>query len=134
MITLAKHFHTRIIVNQQRYEWLQCMDGVDIDLFSVNESEGWIEVARRNTTHNSSKIVTIQLTGWANIQNYVTTDNMNYLVPYSLHSNYLELEYFVRGVQPAVLKTVVSNEHAKSEKVNRISQYSSYMITISHLK
>lgn len=62
---------------------------------------------------------------------------MNFLklqiVPYSLHSNFEEIEKFVRSVCPGVLKCVVKH-HGKSEKINKIREYSSYVITLQHLK
>lgn len=55
------------------------------------------------------------------------------LLPYSLHSNFEELELFVRSIYPSVLNTVVRNT-AKGEKINNISQFSAFMITLMNLK
>ena len=35
---------------------------------------------------------------------HTNPDKTNYIVPYSLHSNYKEMEIFVRAVCPAILK------------------------------
>jgi hypothetical protein len=54
-------------------------------------------------------------------------------VPYSLHSNFVEIEKFVRSICPGILKCVVK-AHGKSEKINRIREFSSYVATLQHLK
>lgn len=55
------------------------------------------------------------------------------VVAYSLHSNFEELELFMRSIYPGVLKTVVKNKNT-AEKINNISQFSAYMTTLMHLK
>lgn len=59
-------------------------------------------------------------------------DPKNYIIPYSLHSNFEELELFVRSIQPGVLNTVVRNT-SKAEKMNNIFKLSSLMMTLTHI-
>lgn len=50
-----------------------------------------------------------------------------------MHSNFNELEQFVRSIMPGALKCVVRHQ-GKSEKVRTIHEFSSYMITLQNLK
>ena len=34
-------------------------------------------------------------------------DGINYIVPYSLHSNFKEMEIFIRMIQPCILRKIV---------------------------
>ncbi|KAL4433126.1 hypothetical protein ABPG74_010821 [Tetrahymena malaccensis] len=137
LVFLSKHYETLIVVNEQRYQSILCMD-IPYQLFTTNRDQGWIEIIRKNEKHERMEskneyCVSITCTGWANIQGYITKDDRNYLLPYSLHSNFEELELFVRSIYPSVLNTVVRNQ-AKGEKINNITQFSAYMVTLMNLK
>lgn len=54
-------------------------------------------------------------------------------MPYSCHSNFVEIEKFVRSICPGVLKCVVRH-WGGSEKIYKLREFSSYMITLQHLK
>ncbi|KAL4481424.1 hypothetical protein ABPG72_010577 [Tetrahymena utriculariae] len=137
LVFLSKHYETLIVVNEQRYQSILCMD-IPFQLFTTNRDQGWIEIIRKNEKQERMEskneyCVSITCTGWANIQGYITKDEKNYLLPYSLHSNFEELELFVRSIYPSVLNTVVRNQ-AKGEKINNITQFSAYMVTLMNLK
>ena len=54
-------------------------------------------------------------------------------MPYSLHSNFEEMETFVRSIHPSKIRCVVKNTNT-SQKINNITQFGGYMNTIMHLK
>ena len=54
-------------------------------------------------------------------------------MPYSLHSNFVELDSFVKAVQPSIIRPIVKNKHKKPEKIYNIRGFSSYMNTGLHL-
>lgn len=79
--------------------------------FTTNRDEGWIEIIRKGDRNerlrNDPNAIAITATGWANCSRYISPDDKNYIVPYSLHSNYEEIELFVMSICPGILRPVV---------------------------
>jgi hypothetical protein len=65
--------------------------------------------------------------------NYESPDGLSYVIPYSLHSNFAEIEMFVRSIQPAILNKVVPHG-ATGKTVGNIRHFSSYMTSLMYLK
>lgn len=82
----------------------------------------------------NNKYIKITPTGWANIKEYISVVEGEYIVPYSSHSNYKEIEMFVNSLRPAVLKCVVRENRSNYQKVNNVKQFNSYMFTLQSLK
>lgn len=57
-----------------------------------------------------------------------------YIVPYSSHSNYKEIEMFVNSLRPAILKCVVREHRSNYQKINNVKQFNSYMFTLQSLR
>lgn len=58
-----------------------------------------------------------------------------YIVPYSSHSNFKEIELFVASLRPAVLKCVVRENRSNYQKLGNIKQqFNTYMFTLQSLK
>ncbi|EGR29145.1 hypothetical protein IMG5_161990 [Ichthyophthirius multifiliis] len=112
-VFLSEYYQTLIVVNEQRYQTILCIKSLPYQYFTTNRNQGWIEIIkkvdRRERIANNPDAITITCTGWINIRNYLTWDNINYLVPYSLHSNFQELELFISSVRPSILNQVVRN-------------------------
>lgn len=61
-------------------------------------------------------------------------DEGEYIVPYSSHSNYREIEMWVGSIRPAVLKCVVRDNRSNHQKISNVKQFNSYMFTLQSLK
>lgn len=57
-----------------------------------------------------------------------------YIVPYSSHSNYKEIDMFVNSLRPAVLKCVVREVRSNYQKIGNVKQFNSYMFTLQSLR
>lgn len=86
------------------------------------------------SVRRNNKFIKITPTGWANIKEYISVVEGEYIVPYSSHSNYREIEQFVNSLRPAVLKCVVRENRSNYQKVSNVKQFNSYMFTLQSLK
>ncbi|CAG9313598.1 DCLRE1B_1 [Blepharisma stoltei] len=110
LIDLSLHFNTRIVVNQSMFNRIQLLN-VRPDLFSTNEEDGWIHVVSKAEMKNiiprnkeGSSTIGIFLSGW--YKYYSKDGKYFYKVPYSLHSNYYEMQTFVEKINPQKLTYV----------------------------
>ena len=55
-------------------------------------------------------------------------------IPYSLHSNYKEIEDFVKSICPGKLIKIVENQGRVSDKIYNVKTFKGYMTTLQHLK
>jgi DNA cross-link repair 1B protein len=136
MVQLAEKFETVVVVSQQRFEMIQSIN-LRPELFSTNHDDGWIEVIskfQREERLKNKNCIAITATGWANITGYQMPDKQNFVIPYSLHSNFDEMHQFVRTIKPAILSKVVINRSGKSDKIRNLTSFSHYMVTLHHLK
>ena len=89
---------------------------------------------KSSSIRRNNKVIKITPTGWANIKEYISVVEGEYIVPYSSHSNYKEIEAFVNSLRPAVLKCVVRENRSNYQKVHNVKQFNSYMFTLQSLK
>ena len=64
------------------------------------------------------KAIKIIPTGWANIKSIISIRDDEYIVPYSSHSNFEEIQKFVCALKPSVIKAVVREKSSNYTKVN----------------
>jgi len=83
------------------------------DIFTINREEGFIEIIKKR--HREAKIEEfkdlkydfIVITTDFLMLDHRDPDGINYMVPYSLHSNYKEMESLVKAVGPSILRRLV---------------------------
>ena len=56
---------------------------------------------------DDKNIIHINLTGWINSKSYIKVNENEYLVAYSSHSNFKELEKFTNLINPGYLNRIV---------------------------
>ena len=84
--------------------------------------------------NNGRKSIKIVPTGWANTKEVISLKENEYIVPYSSHSNFPELEKFVASLEPSRLKCVVRQNKNSNIRIGNIKHFSSYMFTLKNLK
>lgn len=92
-----------------------------MDIFTTEKDKGWIEIIKRSRaqdivmnlrkTDQCGEFICIT-TDFLMLE-HVNPDRINFIVPYSLHSNFKEMENFVRAICPSLLKvsalTIISS-------------------------
>ena len=127
LLNLAEEFETLIVVDEDRMRQVQQME-LKPWLFTTDASQGWIHVKSIKNlkafdieeANKEEPTVFIILTGWNDKYNR----NLPYYfkVPYSSHSNYRELETFVKACTP---KNLIYNvdDRAITKKRLEFQQY-----------
>lgn len=81
---LAQRYRSPILLNNERYKYVKCMD-IDLNLFTREPCNAWIEVVKKREItarlRDDPKAIAITLTGWANIDNYHSYDDRNFVRP-----------------------------------------------------
>lgn len=105
LINMAEEFKSYIVVDQDRMRKIKLMD-LRPELFTTDPSEGFIHVKNIKDLksmdiedyNKEEPTIFIILTGWND--KYNRNLPFYFKVPYSSHSNYRELEKFVRACCP----------------------------------
>lgn len=114
LMDISKRFQTNIVVSEKQLEKIS-VAGLGTDFLTTNPEEGFIHLISKK---NRAKIV--EQTKKSSIGHdficidtdflmleHQAPDKINYIVPYSLHSNYAEMETFIRMVRPSILRKIV---------------------------
>lgn len=113
-LELARRFRTKVVLEAQRWKMISRLD-YHMSFFTKNAAEGFIHLVRgsqRQEKLQCANSIHVSLTGWINCPRYLCLARGQYLVAYSSHSNYQELDRFVALVRPARLSSIVSErEH-----------------------
>ena len=132
---VAKALGHRVWANEDRMKGLEFVFGGD-NLLTSEENEAFLHVVSMEAAsfsgvlgyaaaHGKTKVVAVQLTGWAGKRGWRTpqvlceggVEAIVYKVPYSDHSSKEELVEFVEAVKPA---KVTPTTHREEKKVNAI--------------
>ena len=136
---LRRHYDAKIAVSEGRLNYITAMD-IDTDYFFTNDMEStWIEVISRSQRQAKIKenagSIAVTLTGWANLDQAYPDGQNCYIVPYSLHSNFREMEQLVRVVRPRTLIGVVNENNGKWDRFGKSSSsHKSYMFSLMGIK
>lgn len=77
----------------------------------------------------------VTLTGWTNLNESSNDGYRSYVVPYSLHSNFREMELLVSWVRPKKLVPIVREGSNKWESFSqKINSLNGYMFNLCNVK
>ena len=119
---LAKDFKTLIVVDEDRFRIVNQID-LQPELFTTDPTQGWIHVIniRKLSSmdieecNKEEPTIFIILTGWND--KYNRNLPFYFKVPYSSHSNYREIEKFVKAVNPKNLIFNVDDRAVTKERL-----------------
>lgn len=137
-VMLSKYYKTRVVVSRNRWTYIAAMDFDHELYFTTDLSESWIEVipkAEKEERIGKTKgAIAVTLTGWANLDHPYPDGYNSYLLPYSLHSNFREMEMLVSWVRPKKLMGVVKESNGRWDKFGKGSNYSGYVYSLFGIK
>ena len=115
MVDIALALHTRVVVSQTRMRMLQLLELRDV--FTTDENEGCVRlvpqqaISKKNMIKWNDQAPTIAIipTGlFSSLESQPYINQINvFIVPYSDHSSYIELQEFVSKVYPRAIFPIV---------------------------
>ena len=143
MMSLAQHFQTLVVLAEDKLQRLKAMEFRD-ELFTSDKNQGWIEIIRKRdrtvrleeeTAKENKNFILISIDFLMFKKGYRDPDGINYMVPYSLHSNYMEMVALIKAVNPGVLKCLVQpwmklpeyRKKFRDMKIDNIRDYLGYL-------
>lgn len=135
-VGLAKAFKTKIYVDPMRYKYIKNTN-YHLDCFTKKQEEAFIYLTKG--IHADNKVaeentINIKLSGWCNTKTYISLNKGEYLVAYSSHSNYQELDRFVSLIRPGILNTIVIERQQDTFSVNSLKKFESYSFWLKSFK
>ena len=115
-IALSCHFKTKVAVSPSRLTYIRAMDIPWRHYFTLDAQSTWIEVISKGEKEKrvaeTKGAYAMSLTGWTNLDQPYPDGFHSYLIPYSLHSNFSEMEQLVSIVRPKKLRGIVKENRS----------------------
>ncbi|KAL4462021.1 hypothetical protein ABPG74_000866 [Tetrahymena malaccensis] len=137
-IKLSEYFQTLLIIGEQKLLQLESIGTYRTDIFTTDRDQGFIEIIKKR--HREQKIQEfknlkydfIVITTDFLMLDHKDPDGINYMVPYSLHSNFKEMESLVKAIGPSILRRLVLEiyklpQFRKNQVIDNIKFYLSYV-------
>lgn len=134
-IGLAKAFKTKILLDPERHRYIKRANYYT-NFFTMKEEESFIRLTsgvNRKDKEVKDHLIHINLTGWINCSDFMSLTPGEYMVAYSSHSNYPELDKFVSVVKPGVLSNIVIEKDSKL-CLTKLKSFSSYFFYLKNFK
>ncbi|CAD8125997.1 unnamed protein product [Paramecium sonneborni] len=139
VMEICKYFKTKIIVIEEKYNQLIASSTENMNLFTTDRKGYFIEIIKRSHREQiisqyleEAKENFICINTDFLMQSHRDPDGINYMVPYSLHSNYQEMRTFVNAIKPAILKKLVIPyenfaEYRRKVRINPVKGFQGYL-------
>ena len=126
-LDLARKFKTKVVLDADRFRMITKLN-YHPGFFTRDPKEGFIHMSKgvnAGEKEQEDATIHINLTGWINCSSYLSLKKNEYLVAYSSHSNFKELDRFVSLIRPAVLNNIVIEKEleASSQHVKHLGNY-----------
>lgn len=135
-VSLSKYYNTKIVVSKERYRMLKLLN-YNLQHFTYEEDNGFIylvSIEDKNIDNDGDGLLRIRMTGWANTQRSLKMTDSFYVIPYSSHSNYNEIEEFVSHIRPSVIRPIVFSGNKKQLEIKNLNKNNNFMNTLRHIK
>ena len=135
-IGLAKAFKTRVYLEALRHKYVKNTNYY-VEYFTNKPDDAFIRLVsgiNQGEKKQEANTIHINLTGWINCESYISTKQSEYMVAYSSHSNYAELDRFVSLVRPGVLNNIVIEKKGDAFNVSKLNSFASYFFWLKTFK
>ncbi|KAM3132027.1 hypothetical protein pb186bvf_015911 [Paramecium bursaria] len=136
-IKISEYLQVPILVSEQKYKQLQLV--CDMKHFTTDPKATFIEIIKKR--HRQDRLEKekedgnqdfICITTDFLMLQHQDPDGINFMVPYSLHSNFQEMSTWVKAIKPAILKKLVIPfenfaQYRRTVKINPLKGFQNYL-------